>query len=89
MLAGIAPLCAVYVVGSDTPRGAAFAGGLGLAVGGLLGLRHLIATLRRALARSDSATRLMAGVAQVAFALFAVILAWRIWAALLPLLGGV
>lgn len=89
VLAGIAPLCAVYVVGSDTPRGAAFAGGLGLAVGGLLGLRHLIATLRRALARSDSATRLMAGVAQVAFALFAVILAWRIWAALLPLLGGV
>lgn len=88
VLAGLAPLAALYVVGSDTAAGAALAGGLGLGLGGLLGLRHLVATMREALARSDSATRLLAGGAQVAFALFAIVLGWRIWVALLPLIGG-
>lgn len=88
VLAGLAPLCALYVVGSETAEGAAMAGTLGLALGGALGLRHLVATLREALAEADSATRLMATLAQLAFSLFAVILAWRVWAALLPLVGG-
>jgi len=88
VLAGLAPLVALYVVGSDTAGGAALAGGLGLCLGGLLGLRHLVSTMREALARSDSATKLLAGAAQLAFALFAIVLAWRIWVALLPLIGG-
>lgn len=88
VLAGLAPLAAVYVVGSDTVGGASMAGTLGLALGGLLGLRHFAATLREALERSDSATRLLAGLAQIAFAVFAVVLAWRVWASLLPLIGG-
>ncbi len=88
VLAGLAPLAALYVVGSETAQGAATAGALGLALGGALGLRHLVSTLRDALAQADSATRLMAGIAQIAFSVFAVVLAWRVWAALLPLLGG-
>jgi hypothetical protein len=88
VLAGLAPLAAVYVVGSDGVEGASMAGTAGLAVGGLLGLRHFSATLREALAKSDSATRLLAAIAQLAFALFAVVLAWRVWAAALPLIGG-
>lgn len=88
VLAGLAPLAAVYVVGSESAAGSALAGSAGLALGGLLGLRHLVATLREALERSDSATRLLATVAQLAFGLFAVLLAWRVWAALLPLIGG-
>ncbi len=88
VLAGLAPLAALYVVGSETAEGAAMAGALGLALGGALGLRHLVSTLREALADADSATRLMASLAQMGFSLFAVILAWRVWAALLPLVGG-
>ncbi len=88
VLAGLAPLAALYVVGSESDAGAATAGMLGLAIGGLLGLRHLVSTLRDALQKSDSATRVMAGFAQIAFALFAIVLAWRVWAAMLPLVGG-
>jgi hypothetical protein len=87
-LAGLAPLAALYVVGSETPEAASIAAGLGLALGGALGLRHLLATMREALMRADSATRAMAAVAQIGFGLFAIILAWRVWAALLPLCGG-
>ncbi len=88
VLAGLAPLAALYVVGSETRASAAFAGTLGLALGGMLGLRHLLGTLRDALRRSDAATRTVAAFAQVGFTLFAVVLAWRVWAATLPLLGG-
>lgn len=88
VLAGLAPLAALYVVGSETAEGAAIAGTLGLMLGGALGLRHLVSTLSEALAEADSATRLMATLAQLGFSLFAVILAWRVWAALLPLVGG-
>lgn len=88
VLAGLAPLAALYVIGSETTDGAAMAGTLGLALGGLLGLRHLISTLREALRRSDSATPLVAGAAQLGFAIFAIVLAWRVWAAVLPLVGG-
>ncbi|HEY8431159.1 MAG TPA: hypothetical protein VIL20_22420, partial [Sandaracinaceae bacterium] len=76
------------VVGSETSESAAIAGTLGLALGGALGLRHFVATLNEALAEADSATRLMATLAQIAFSLFAVILAWRVWTAVLPLVGG-
>ena len=62
--------------------------GLGLTVGGLLGLRHLVATLRDALEEADSATRFVAGLSQLGFSLFAALLAWRVWSALLPLVGG-
>lgn len=88
VLAGLAPLSALYVVGSETSESAAIAGTLGLALGGALGLRHFVATLNEALAEADSATRLMATLAQIAFSLFAVILAWRVWTAVLPLVGG-
>lgn len=88
-LAGLAPLAALYVVTSSSDGAAAIAGSLGLALGGLLGLRHLVATLREALDAADSATRLMAGLSQLGFGLFAVLLAWRVWSALLPLVGGV
>jgi hypothetical protein len=88
VLAGLAPLAALYVVGSESDGAASLAGSLGLALGGALGLRHVMSTLREALAEADSATRLMATVAQLAFGVFAVVLACRVWAALLPLVGG-
>ncbi len=87
-LAGLAPLAALYVVTSGSAEGAGVAGALGLGLGGALGLRHLVSTLRAALAQADSATRLLATGAQIGFALFALVLAWRVWGALLPVVGG-
>lgn len=88
VLAGVAPLAALYVVTSASAEAASLAAVVGLGLGGLLGLRHLVATLREALVRADTTTRFMAGVSQVGFGLFAVLLAWRVWGALLPLVGG-
>lgn len=88
VLAGLAPLAALYVVTSASPAAAATAAALGLAFGGLLGLRHLLSTLREALEGADRATHTMATLAQVAFGLFALLLGWRVWSALLPLVGG-
>ncbi len=88
VLAGLAPLTTLYVVTSTSARAAAIAGTLGLVLGGLLGLRHLVVTLGEALAEADSATRLFAMLAQGAFSVFAIVLGWRIWASLLPLVGG-
>lgn len=87
-LAGFAPLCALYVVTSASDDAAAIAGTLGLVVGGALGLRQLVSTLRAALHRADSATRFVAALSQLGFSLFATLLAWRVWSALLPLVGG-
>lgn len=88
VLAGLAPLAALYVVTSASAEAAAIAGTWGLVLGGLLGLRHLVTTLREALEEADSATRLVATAAQLGFGLFAVLLGWRIWTGLLPLVGG-
>lgn len=88
VLAGLAPLAALYVVTSASSEAAGVAGTFGLVLGGLLGLRHLVTTLREALTEADSATRLVATVAQLGFGLFAVLLGWRIWSGLLPLVGG-
>ncbi|MFK7992369.1 MAG: hypothetical protein AB8I08_40485, partial [Sandaracinaceae bacterium] len=88
VLAGLSPLAALFVVTSSSSEGAAIAGGLGLCVGGALGLRHLASTLSEALRDADSATRTVAGFAQLGFVFFAALLAWRVWGALLPLLGG-
>lgn len=87
-LAGLAPLAALYVVTSASAEAASIAGTLGLCLGGALGLRHLVSTLRAALHRADSATRFVAALSQVGFSLFAGLLAWRVWSALLPIVGG-
>ena len=88
VLAGLAPLTALYVVTSTSADAAAIAGALGLMLGGALGLRHLLATLQEALAGAPLSTRVFATAAQAGFGLFAVVLAWRVWASVLPLLGG-
>lgn len=88
VLAGLAPLAALYVVTSSNTEAAALAGTCGLLLGGILGLRNLVATLRESLAEADSATRTMALAAQLGFGLFAIVLGWRVWSALLPILGG-
>ena len=36
----------------------------------------------------DSATRVVATIAQLGFGLFAILLGWRVWTGLLPLVGG-
>jgi hypothetical protein len=88
VLAGIAPLAALYVVTSGSADAASVAGGIGLVLGGLLGLRHLARALRAALETADSATRFVAALSQTGFAVFAMLLAWRVWSSLLPLVGG-
>lgn len=88
VLAGLAPLAALYVVSSASAEAAGIAGTLGLILGGLLGLRHLVMTLREALEQADSATRVVATIAQLGFGLFAILLGWRVWTGLLPLVGG-
>jgi hypothetical protein len=88
VLAGLAPLAAIYVVGSESNEAASLSGTLGLVLGGALGLRQLVATVREALKEADSATRTLAMVAQIGFGLFAVVLAMRVWTAVLPLIGG-
>jgi len=88
VLAGLAPLTALYVVTSASGGAAGIAGTLGLVIGGFLGLRHLVMALGEALKDADSATRHFAMVAQLGFGVFAVLLGWRIWSGLLPLVGG-
>lgn len=88
VLAGLAPLAAFYVVTSASPIAAALAASLGLVVGGALGLRHLVLTLREALEEASPMTRAWATVCQLGFGVFAVLLGWRVWGAMLPLVGG-
>ncbi|MGE0787990.1 MAG: hypothetical protein AB7S26_20110 [Sandaracinaceae bacterium] len=88
LLAGLAPLTALYVVTSASTDGARVAGIVGLVIGGGLGLHHLMRALSNALSGADSATRGLAFVAQVGFAFFALLLACRVWGGLLPLIGG-
>jgi len=88
VLAGLAPAIAVFVVTSATLDGAALASGVALVAGGAIGLGHVLRVVGTALERADSATRGMATLVLIGFAIFAIALASRVWGSLLPVLAG-
>ena len=83
VLAGIAPAVLLVSLSAETAVGAASVAVFGLALGGVLGLRRLLAELRGALGEAGIGAK----VAAWAFAGFAVVLAARIWWVTLPCLG--
>ncbi|MFO0588701.1 MAG: hypothetical protein U0441_14220 [Polyangiaceae bacterium] len=88
VLAGLAPAAALFVVSSDHRGAAALAAAAGLAVGGAFGLGHVVSDLRKSVATSAWSVRVLADVVFGVFGLFAVIVTLRVWASLLPLVGG-
>jgi hypothetical protein len=89
VLAGLAPAAALFVVSSERPGAAAFAAAAGLATGGAIGLARLVRELHDALGRARIDIRSIASLAFAGFGVFAVALSFRVWWALLPVLGGV
>ena len=88
LLAGLAPVAALYVVSSEHTGAAILAGAFGLFLGGLSGVTRLLRELGGSLAGQSELGRLAAGCAFAAFAVFATALAARVWFATLPLFGG-
>lgn len=89
VLGGLAPAAALFVVTSESSTTAAIMGLLGLAVGGLIGLRVLLRDLKSALESEENLmTRAASGFVLVGFAAFAVLLALRVWWSSLPILNG-
>jgi hypothetical protein len=89
VLAGLAPAAALFVVTSERAGAAALAGGVGLAVGGAFAFGSVVSEVRKAMAQAQATTRLAADLAFAGFGLFAVLVALRVWVALLPVLRGV
>jgi len=89
VLGGLAPAAALFVVTSESRATAAIMGLLGLAVGGVIGLRVLLRDLKAALQTEENLmTRAASGFVLVGFAAFAVLLALRVWWSALPILNG-
>ena len=88
LLAGLAPAAALFVVSSQTAEAAAGVVSVGLVLGGGVALaRAAWEVTSRAFAGDAKAS--LGGLAIAGgFAAFAVALAARVWAALLPILGG-
>lgn len=93
-LAGMAPAAALFLVGNPDSVASFFLGAVGLAIGGLIGLRLFLGDVRAAMASASAKSpfragaRTAAGFAFVGFTIFAVALAIRVWWALLPALRG-
>ncbi|AKT41557.1 hypothetical protein [Chondromyces crocatus] len=88
VLAGLAPAAALYVVTSESPMAALVAGVLGLMVGGFAGVTRLLHELRRGFDRQSETSRIATSLVFAMFALFATVLAGRVWLSSLPILGG-
>jgi hypothetical protein len=87
VLAGLAPAVGLYVATSVDEIGRAVPGMLGLLLGGGVGLRAFFTVFGRELAGATPGAKLLAVVAGIGFALFAVVLGLRVWfAVVLP--GG-
>lgn len=89
VLGGLAPAAALFVVTSESATTAAIMGLLGLAIGGVIGLRVLLRDLKSALETDENLmTRAASGMVLIGFAAFAVLLALRVWWSSLPILKG-
>lgn len=88
LLAGLAPAAALFVVSSETPRAAAGAVSFGLMLGGGVALGRATWEVLRSAVSARAASMLGGPVVAVGFATFSIVLAMRIWNAVLPILGG-
>jgi hypothetical protein len=88
MLAGLAPAVALYVASAESRWLAAAAGGMGLLVSGIVGLSAFLSDLGRGSATAEEGKRLVFGFCFAGFAVFAGLLAIRVWWGALPILGG-
>lgn len=88
VLAGLAPAVALFVVTSAGAGAAALSSAAALALGGAIGLGHLAREVHGALSGAAIGTRIAAAGALAVFGVFAVVLAARVWGALLPVLIG-
>jgi hypothetical protein len=88
LLAGLAPAAALFVVSSETAQAASSAVLFGLVLGGGVALGRTVWDILRSAWRgrplSAAATACIIG----GFVLFSILLAIRIWSAVLPVLGG-
>jgi hypothetical protein len=88
VLAGLAPLTALYGVSADDGLWGAIAGLVALMLGGFVGLSQFHGSLRDQLASAPLATRSAMMAAAAIFGLFATVASARIWFALVPSFGG-
>lgn len=88
LLAGLAPAAALFVVSSETPRAAAGAVTLGLMLGGGVALGRATWEIFRSAVTARAGSILGGMGVALGFATFAVLLAMRVWSAVLPILGG-
>ena len=88
VLAGLAPAVALYVVSAEGEGAAAVMPLGGLLLAGWLGLRTFLAEVRESLSGAAIHQKLIGLGAASAFALFAIVLALRVWFRTLALLGG-
>ena len=89
VLAGLAPAAALYVVMADGAGAAAVMPFGGLLLAGWLGLRSFLVSVRDSLSGAALHQKLLGFAVASMFALFAIVLALRVWFRTLALLGGV
>ena len=88
LLAGLAPAAALFVVSSQTAEAAAGVVSVGLVLGGGVALGRVAWQVAYRAFAGDAKASLGGLAVAAGFALFAVALAARVWAAMLPILGG-
>jgi hypothetical protein len=87
VLAGLAPSAALLAVTIESPSAAAFVARAGLLLAGGIGLYQLVAVVRRLFLGLPLGLRMKSNALLLAFCVFAVLLATRVWYAL-PILQG-
>jgi len=88
VLAGLAPSAALLVVSIESPSAAAFVARVGFALAGGIGLYQLVSAVRGMLRELPLALRFKSSALLLAFCLFAMLLAARVWGAMPILQGG-
>ncbi len=88
VLAGLAPLTALYGVSASEPLWGASAGILALMLGGVVGLGQFHGSLRSQLGGASPSARSAMMLSAGIFAVLATVASARIWFALLPSFGG-
>jgi hypothetical protein len=83
-LAGLAPAMALFALSAEASSSVAWLAWLGLTVAGFLGQRATFRALPREAPLSDWRVVSL----RFGFAVFAALLAWRIWWLVLPIFGG-
>jgi hypothetical protein len=88
LLAGLAPAAALFVVSSATPAAASSTVLVGLLLGGGVALTRMTWEVLRAAARGHAISLLGGSAIAIAFAIFSIAMAVRVWSTVLPILRG-